>query len=230
MRKSVLIVSIALGTCFVAILLAGGIFLATNMSSLEYSEGYYLAQKGHYKEAIEKFTSVISRDPHYVAAYSARADIYAELGEKDKAIEDYSKAIEFDRPPNSEDYANRGDAYGEMKLYQQAIDDYTKAIQLDSKYARAYNNRAVIYDILKQYKKAEEDASQCVTLDPHMDEGWAKLGNARTGLDLSDKALTAYNQAIKLAPDDERHYYNRSSYLIRNQLNHIIIALSLMKS
>ena len=65
---------------------------------------------------------------------------YADKGEFDKAIADYTRAIEL--APNAADvYYNRGSAYHEKGKYDRAIDDYIKAISLDPNLAMAYYNR-----------------------------------------------------------------------------------------
>ena len=200
---------IALFCCSVFFAMAG-FFLINNLAQFYYSEGYYLANKGHYKEAIEKYSSAINKDPKYGNAYVGRGDAYEQIKETEKAVDDYSKAIELVRPPDPEIYTNRGDAYCDLKQYQKALDDYAKAIQLDPQNARAYNNRADIYNSLKEYKKALEDASQCITFDPDMAEGWDTLGDAQNALHLFDKALTSYSHAIKLDPDHAGCYYHRA--------------------
>ncbi len=63
-----------------------------------------------------------------------------ERGDYDKAISDYSKAIEIN-PRFAMAYANRGGAYLNKGLYDQAISDSNKAIELNPKLAMAYNNR-----------------------------------------------------------------------------------------
>jgi tetratricopeptide (TPR) repeat protein len=79
-------------------------------------------------------------------AYNNRGNAYYFVKkEYDRAIADYSEAIQLD-PKNVVAYNNGGDAYYYVKRdYDQAITDYDKAIQLDPKYARAYYNRGNAY-------------------------------------------------------------------------------------
>ena len=62
----------------------------------------------------------------------------------DKAISDYTKAIEIN-PRFAEAYYNRGLAYGKKGQYDKAISDYTKAIEINPRFAEAYNNRGDAY-------------------------------------------------------------------------------------
>jgi tetratricopeptide (TPR) repeat protein len=70
------------------------------------------------------------------------------LGQYQKAIDDYTKAIELNSK-NAGAYYNRGIAYNDLGQYQKAIDDYTKAIELNPKDAGAYGNRGVAYALQK---------------------------------------------------------------------------------
>ena len=81
----------------------------------------------------------------------------------EKAIEAYSKAIEYD-PQFAEAYNNRGAAYGKLKNYQSAILDFTKAIQINSQYAMAFKNRGMAYNKIGQKENACSDWSKAAAL------------------------------------------------------------------
>ena len=61
-------------------------------------------------------------------AYCQRADYYKERGEKELAINDYSKAIKYENT-NEYAYCNRGNLYEESGNKENALKDYTKAIE-----------------------------------------------------------------------------------------------------
>ncbi len=86
-----------------------------------------------------------------------------ERGDYDKAISDFSKAIEID-PRLAEAYLNRGIGYGSKDLHDQAISDFNKAIELNTEYAKAYNNRAIACYYKGEYDKAWEDVHKAQSL------------------------------------------------------------------
>jgi tetratricopeptide (TPR) repeat protein len=90
---------------------------------------------------------------------------YAEQGQYELAIAEFTKAIELD-PNYAPSYASRGSAYGYLGEYQKAIDDYTKAIELDPTYPRAYINRGLAYSRLGESYKANQDKAKACELDP----------------------------------------------------------------
>ena len=67
-------------------------------------------------------------------AYNNRGAAYYYLGQYQRAIEDYDKAIQLD-PDYATAYYNRGGSYSDLAQYQRAIEGFDKAIQLDPDYA-----------------------------------------------------------------------------------------------
>ena len=67
---------------------------------------------------------------------------YAEKGQYDLAIEEFTRALGIN--PNWGDlFYNRGSAYSKMRQYDLAIADYNRALELDSNNFDALNNRGV---------------------------------------------------------------------------------------
>lgn len=102
---------------------------------------------------IEYYTKAIELCPKHIFANYIRGWAYSDLGEYQKAIDDYSKAIEqLDPKTNSVHkllgsflYFKRAIAYIDLGEYQKAIDDYTKTIKLNPEDANAYYNRGLTY-------------------------------------------------------------------------------------
>jgi tetratricopeptide (TPR) repeat protein len=139
---------------------------------------------------IEYYTKAIELCPKHIFANYIRGWAYSDLGEYQKAIDDYSKAIEqLDPKTNSVHkllgsflYYKRADAYGNLGEFQKAIDGFSKVIELDPKDVYAYFKRAIAYIDLGEYQKAIDD----------------------------------YTKTIKLNPEDANAYYNRGlTYVFR---------------
>ena len=67
-------------------------------------------------------------------AYYNRGNAYEKKGQYDKAISDYSKAIEIN-PKYAKAYNNRGIAHAIRGQYEKTISDYNKAIEINPRYA-----------------------------------------------------------------------------------------------
>jgi tetratricopeptide (TPR) repeat protein len=85
------------------------------------------------------------------------------LGEYDKALSDYNKAIEL-LPRYAKAYNNRGYIYRKKGEYDHAIADYSKAIEIDPKYASAYYHGDYAYYYKGDYKRAWEDVRKAQRL------------------------------------------------------------------
>jgi tetratricopeptide (TPR) repeat protein len=115
-------------------------------------------------EAIPFFTEQIRRNPNYANAYNLRAVAFEQMGEFEKALKDYDRAIEL-HPKEVVWFFNRGQAYHIKKVYKEAISDYSKAIELDPEHAWAYYNRGLAYYDSKAYGNAVSDYSRAIELD-----------------------------------------------------------------
>jgi Flp pilus assembly protein TadD len=82
-----------------------------------------------------------SRDPKF---YNNRGIAYAEKGQYDQAISDFSKAIEIN-PRYGKAYNNRGIVYRLTGRYDQAISDFNKAIEINPMDAQTHNNLAWLF-------------------------------------------------------------------------------------
>ncbi|MBO6267446.1 MAG: tetratricopeptide repeat protein, partial [Synergistaceae bacterium] len=94
-----------------------------------------------------------------------RGNDYKILGQKEKAIADYTAAIEI-ASQYADAYCNRGNLYNESGEYEKAIEDYSAVIKIRPKDADAYNNRGVAYYQSGEYEKAAEDFKKARKLNP----------------------------------------------------------------
>ena len=84
-------------------------------------------------------------DPQYALAHNNRGISYQNLGQHQRAIEDYHEAIRLD-PQYALAYYNRGNAYSVLGQFQRAIEDHDEAIGLDPEFALARIHRRTPMD------------------------------------------------------------------------------------
>ena len=90
------------------------------------------------------------------AIYFNRGVTWYEMGNYDRAIQDYNEATKLN--PNFEQaFFNRGNAYSEKGQFERAIQDYNRAIELKPDYAKAFNNRGYVYDEKGEFDHAIQD-------------------------------------------------------------------------
>ena len=90
---------------------------------------YY--ELGETEKSEEEFDNSIKFAKDLAQAYGQRAAMYCHhVKQPEKAIEDYTKAIELD-PNRTCLYSNRASCYTRMKQPEKAIEYFNKALELD---------------------------------------------------------------------------------------------------
>ena len=159
-------------TCTAAVFIVGFIAINGGFVKIEMTYNSPLLTKGRallkerqYGDSLACLNKLIAQEPNNAAAYCSRADVYRNIGQLQKGIDDYNTAIKLDSKA-VEAYRDRSLIYEQLGQYQKEIDDCSAAITLDPKDARAYNNRGWAYGTLEQYQKEIDDCSAAITLDP----------------------------------------------------------------
>lgn len=128
------------------------------------------------------------------------------------AIEDYSKAIEFN-PNYMAAYTNRGVSKGESGDYKGAIVDYDKVISLDPDDAFVYCYRGAAKSRLGDMKGAVADFDKAITIDPEQALAYLNRGTIKFVTGENEGALADYSKAIEIRP-------NAIFYLVRAAVKH----------
>lgn len=156
------------------------------------------------EQKIAACTAAISSgklDPQNAArALNNRGNAYLALGQLDKAISDYSNAIQIG--PSAIAYFNRGNAYLKKEQYDLAEKDYTDALKLDPTLVDALINRGVTFTNRGQYDRAIEDYNEALRLRPNFATAYVKRGTAYFGKGDLTKAIQDYDEALRLEPSN----------------------------
>jgi len=127
MKKAILFASIcvALATVLVA---CGGL----SQAEQRYNDGVDAHNAGRIEEAVALYTEAIELDPNLVNAYVNRSAAYGALGRLDEALDDATKAIEWEPKDDSltQAYGNRANALTGLGRFEEAEADFAKACEL----------------------------------------------------------------------------------------------------
>ena len=118
--------------------------------------GRHLILQGKLDEAKRDLDQAIRMAPERAsAAYLFRGAIHHRQGDRDAAMEDYSKAIQL-MPDDDEAYDYRGDLRYQMKDYPGAVSDYRTLTKLKPDDPDAYSKLGIALIGLGNYKEAEQ--------------------------------------------------------------------------
>ena len=153
-------------------------------------------QKG-YAEIVDflKEKGAKEEETDFAIVYYNSGKTYGALGEYQKAIEEYTKAVELNPQYVDRAYYNRGWAYFNLEEYQKAIEEYTKVVELIPYYTDAYHGRGRAYGALEEYQKAIEDYTKVMELDPEYAGAYHARGLAYGVLGEYQKAIYDCYQA-----------------------------------
>jgi tetratricopeptide (TPR) repeat protein len=140
--------------------------------------------------------------------YNNRGIGYAAEGDDDRAMADYTKAIELD-PKFALAYYNRGNLYIHKGDKIRAVADYTKAIEIDPKDGSAYNNRCLARATSGQAKLALSDCDAALRIKPGNANALSNRGFTYYMLGRYDEALADYDAALKVNPTSADSLYGR---------------------
>jgi tetratricopeptide (TPR) repeat protein len=203
-----------------------------NQSLVYFYRGTGYLQKGEYNLALADFTQTIKLYPNFAEAYNNRGLIYLTTGKYDQAIADFTQAIKL-HPNFAEAHNNRGIIYLTTGKYDQAIADFNQTLKLLPKDKDAVRT---LHPNDSQLKKMSSDWSNLAhpvnvvnVLVLDMDDYIVYNNRGMAFLSKSDydRAITDFNQAIKLQPDRAFAYFNRSSvYFFKKDYDHSLVDLN----
>ena len=131
-----------------------------------YAEGEAAIDAGDFPLAVAKFTEGLGIDDHfrqrYVTMYAQRAFALHRMGETDKAIPDYTKAIEMEPPINqAQYYFHRGMCFARQENgVEQAIADYGSSIAPHDQHPGPFELRGKLLAALGRQAEADADLAR----------------------------------------------------------------------
>lgn len=108
--------------------------------------------------------------------YFNRGKRYMEVGDYDKAIRDFSRAIELESKYVFA-YTERGLAWEMKGFHEKALADYDKAVSINPEYGKTYKYRAFTWEAMGEYVKAIDDCKKAIELNPDDSEAFYQMGS-----------------------------------------------------
>jgi tetratricopeptide (TPR) repeat protein len=179
--------------------LAAGAAAAASLDDVRSGNAAFGA--GRYEEAVEVYTRAVlagDLDPEALAiAFNNRGVAYNELGDYDKAIQDYGQALALvpgDKTATKNlrnAHIRRGGAAQQLGEQDAALADYTRAVELEPGHPLAYRRRGQLLLEQGDAAAALADLRRAEELDPGNPDAAALLADAERAAAETDAAAEA---------------------------------------
>ena len=132
-----------------------------------YGRAMYNFNSRNYANAVNDFNNYVKykRSGFNAEVFSNRGAAYFSIGEVEKALVDYERAIQLDSNFVNV-YQNRAIAYKSLKKHNEAIGDWSKLIGFRPDNMPYYVERGDAYFASSKFKKAINDYSKAIELKP----------------------------------------------------------------
>lgn len=184
-------------------------------------EAKNLAIAGNVKQAIDKYTEIINRNPKDPVMYFERGTLYYRrviTRPAQDAPRTISQAVESTasqpqtEPPPAEDPLD-----GTVALCGLALNDFDQAITLNPNYAIFFYMRGVLLTVEacphRNLEAAVADFDQALKLNPANAAFYQERGSTRGKLKQFDQALKDIDQAILIEPNNYHFFYEKGLIL-----------------
>jgi Tfp pilus assembly protein PilF len=160
-------------------------------------------------EAIKYFVKCLALDTHYYLAWNAIGLAQSLKGNLDESAKAYQKCLELNSD-FSEAHNNLGTIYQEQNLTDKAESEFKKAAADPTFQTRglAYYNLARLYTAQNRNGEALENVDKAIQNKSRFHMALNLKGLILEKQNKLEEAVGAYEQAVKLVPDDVHYNYN----------------------
>ncbi len=117
-------------------------------------------------------------------------------------IKKKNEAEAYINPEKAEEANNEANAFYKNHDFVKALASYTEAVKRNPKNSKYYSNRAACYIKLMSFQDALNDCEQALSIDENFLRAHQRLCNVQFLMKRYHKALTSYEKALKLFPED----------------------------
>jgi tetratricopeptide (TPR) repeat protein len=186
---------------FIAAVIAQAVPSVTG--SYYFLKGKGLFAKGYYEAAAVAYERSVSSDPEFARGYVELGSSYYQLEKYAEAEQAFKKAVSINDDSCAE--CGLGMVYHLQGRNEEAEKTLKKAAALNPGDACASNQLGRMYYKLERYPEAIEAFRTNVKLNPNA-ISYHFLGNSYLYSNQFEKALTAYDEALRAKPDYVRVY------------------------
>ncbi len=182
------------------------------LSDLNVDIYYYMGSTyryiGDYKKAVDSYSKLIKKDKKEARAYGSRAYCYQLLGESDKSLSDFDKAISLDEK-NYDYYFGKYNLLIGIKKEEEANKVLTKASKIQGKSEEDSFNLAKIHYYQGNTDMALDGLNESIT--DGFDEANYYIGEIYRTQENYNKAIEYYEKYINSGKVSSPEVYNQAA-------------------
>jgi tetratricopeptide (TPR) repeat protein len=179
--------------------------------------GSLLMEAGDRTESIDQLKEAVRLRPRSAEAENALGEAYDKFGDSARAREAFRTAVSLD-PRSGVAQLNFGQALlsaGEVKLAADHLDRAIELLGRTDEAATGHYLRAKVFTANGNVQQAAVQLQEAVKIRPGFGAAWSDLGQARKSLLDSQGALSAFETAVRLSPDDPIAQYRLGAENLR---------------
>ncbi len=184
----------------------------------QYNLGLFHLNQNNVDEAVKYFVKALSQDTRYYLAWNALGLAHSMKGRLDESVKAYQRCLEVS-PQFTEAHNNLGAVYQEMKLLDKAEEEFSKAL-LDPNYQNRelpYFNLARLYVLQGRLDEGYDNVQKAIQIQPRLAMAHNLKGIILEKRDNFSEAIAAYQQAVKIVPEDVLFSYNLAVAYFKNE-------------
>jgi Tfp pilus assembly protein PilF len=162
-----------------------------------------LAHEGEMTAALTTLRALIAREPKHSRARQLLAELLAHKGDVEAAIVEASRALEL-APDDVPNLCLRAALYTSRAKYDFAEADLKRAAKLADRNPDVQVQLGVLFCKRARWREAIEPLRAAIAADPKHAAAHYHLGDAYNSVDDLPAALSAYETAAKLEPQNDR--------------------------
>lgn len=212
-----------LGGVILAVLMGSSVFAATAMGPKQLRDkGAEFASNRLFIDAIAYYTQAIRTNKGEIGIedvariFTSRGLAYLALNDADKAIDDFSNALELD-DRNQDALMNRANVFLARKGYDQAQQDFGKVIEMNRGNAAAYAGRARAFAEAGSHDRALADLGKLLELEPRNVAALYGMGVAYRSKRQDDRAIEAFDRLLKIDDKHAASSYQKAAIFARQK-------------
>lgn len=178
-------------------------------------------EEGWHDRLIDICERAVACQPEDIGLLNTLGNAYLTAGETEKAVEVFENVTHMD-PDFSVSFMNLGNALIACGDFDGAEKSYDKAIAIDPSEAASFCNRlGEAYYKTGQYGRAEKAFRKALKHRPDNRFYHCNLGDVLVKQEKLEDANTAYENAVRLAPQSQGSLYNRLGNLLATEHYHL---------